>query len=190
MVLAVRTMISTFDIWVLMIVMVLLLAFWLTAIFLADRSQVLASGQSWRSARQGALADGVQAEGSLPGEQTAEVPGQAAPEPIGVAGRHAREGSVPEGDVPTRTDVPAQSGGRHAVPAQSAGQANEPVQPTASAQPTESAQPAGRHAMPAQRTGDADRAERSYAGPSSADEEETERPHPSRWHWIVTRGHH
>jgi hypothetical protein len=187
MVLAVRTTISTFDIWVLMVVMVALLAFWLTAIFLADRSQVLTSGQSWRKAEREGVTGNAWTAGSLPGEQPAEIPGEAVHEPIGVQGRHARpaaEEPGPEADSPTRPDLPARSTGRPGVP----GQRTRPARPGEPVRPGEPAQPTGRHALPAQRTGDADRAERGYAGPLPPDQDETGHRPPSRWRWILTRG--
>jgi hypothetical protein len=112
---AANTNASPAGIWAIVIVAVLALAFWLSAIFLADRSQVRASGRS-RAALSGAWVGA-----SVPGPRVAEAP---------------------QGEVPTRTDIPAQ--------------------PTA----------AGEHAMPRQRAGDADRAERSYAGRDTPDDEE------------------
>jgi hypothetical protein len=114
-----QTTVAPAGIWAIVIVAVLLLGFWLTAVMLADRSQVRAS-------------------------ERARMAG-AAREPIGPRGGHARGEEIPQGEVPTRADIPAQPG-----------------QPTA----------AGLPAMPRQRTGDADRAARSDAGRGVADDEE------------------
>jgi hypothetical protein len=70
----VNTTVSTAGIWAIVIVASLALAFWLIMIFLADRSQVRASG---------------------PGPSV----------------RGAWVGSVPQGEMPTRDDLPAQSYG-------------------------------------------------------------------------------
>jgi hypothetical protein len=106
---AVNTTVSTMGVWVIVVVASLALAFWLIMIFLADRSQVRASG----------------------------------PTPSGAwAVRRIVEESVPPGEAPTRTDLPAQPG------------------------------PAGAGDMPRQRTGEADRAARSYVGPDRPDEED------------------
>jgi hypothetical protein len=161
MVEAVRTTASTAGIWVIVVVAVGLLAFWLSAIFLADRSQVRASGRYRQNVAAGlASGEDERAGAGLSGEQAAAVPDAMVNEPAGVRGRPAREESVPEGDIPTRADLPVQPTGPHPVPAQLAGRDEMP------------AQPAGKHAMPAQRTGDTDRAERTYAGPSAPDEDE------------------
>lgn len=65
--------------------------------------------------------------------------------PYASGGRHERPGDATAGDAPTRPDLPVQQApGRDAVQ------------------------------MPAQRTGDSDRAERSFAGPGSQDDDEDE----------------
>jgi hypothetical protein len=172
MVEAVRTTASPAAIWMIVIVAVVALAAWLTAVVLADRYQVRTSGR-WRMTGEAELASGETqvaagnawaAEG-LAGEGTQEIPGDAAHEPVGARGRTASDGSVPEGEIPTRVDIPAQSAGSDAMPTQ-------PVQA-----PPPPAQPARQHTMPAQRSGDADRAERSYAGPPLEDDEQ-EQPGP------------
>lgn len=145
MVEAARTMASPAGIWAIVIVAVVTLAFWLVAITLADRSQVRASGRARVTTFTGAWAGE-----SVAGEQAAEIPEQAVPEPAGARGRHARDEPTPQGDAPTRADIPAQPG-------------EAPAQPAAEP---------GRHPMPTQRTGDADRAERSRAGQGTPDEEE------------------
>lgn len=157
---AARTTASPAAIWVIVIVAVVVLAAWLTAIMLADRYQARRSG-NWQATGEAEAASGEAevassggwAGGSLPGADAPEIPGEAVHEPIEAQGRHARDGSVPEGDIPTRVDLPAQSRGPDAMPA-------EPT--PARARP----QSAERPTMPAQRGGEADRAERSYAGPS------------------------
>ena len=144
MVEAARTTASTGATWAIVIVAVGVLAFWLIAVYLADRSQVRASGRGRTATYTGAWAGG-----SVAGEQAAEIPQEAVHEPIVTQGRHFRDEPVPHGEAPTRADIPAQPGEAPAKPA---------------------AEP-GRHAMPAQRTGDADRAERSRAGQGTPDEE-------------------
>jgi hypothetical protein len=151
MVEAARTMASPAAIWAIVIVAVVALAFWLVAIYLADRSQVRASGRA-RAATRPVYA-GSWATGSMADEQAGEIPEQAAPEqaapeqaapeqaasePAEARGRHVRDEPATEGETPTRVDIPAQ--------------------PAAGS---------GRHAMPAQRTGDADRPDHSGAGRSN-----------------------
>ena len=138
---AANTSASTAGIWAIVIVAVLALAFWLTAIILADRSQVRASGRA-----RPALT-GVWTGGSVAGAQAPEIPGEAVHEPIvvqetGTQGGQGGDEAVPPGEVPTRTDIPAQR--------------------------TEG----GQHAMPRQRAGDADRAARSYTARDTPDDEE------------------
>ena len=154
------------------VVAVVVLTAWLTAVMLADRYQVRTSGR-WRMAReveaapgetQAAAGDAWATEGPA-GEDRQEVLGAAAYEHAGTRGRTAGDGSVPEGEIPTRVDIPAQSAGPDAMP----------VQPAQA--PPPQAQPARPHTMPAQRSGDADRAERSYAGPPP-DEDEEGQPRP------------
>ena len=65
---AANTSASTAGIWAIVIVAVLALAFWLTAIILADRSQVRASGRA-RPALSGAWTGG-----SVAGAQAPEIP--------------------------------------------------------------------------------------------------------------------
>jgi hypothetical protein len=150
MVEAARTTASTGATWAIVIVAVSVLAFWLIAVYLADRSQVRASGRA-----RAATYTGAWAGGSVAGAQAAEIPEEAVHEPIVTPGRHVRDepvpqGPVPQGETPTRADIPAQPG-------------EAPAQPAAEP---------GRHAMPTQRTGDADRAERSRAGQGTPDEED------------------
>jgi hypothetical protein len=152
MVEASRTLLSTAGILGIVIVMTLLLAFWLAAIVLADRSQARASGRSRLPSGAGPALGGAWAGGSVAGARAPEIPGEAEHEPIvtpGAAsgaearGRHARD----EEAAATRTDMPAQpTPGRHERPA-----------------------------MPRQRGGEGDHAERSYAGQPPPDDEERDR---------------
>jgi len=109
-----QTTVSAGGIWTIVIVMVLLLAFWLAAITLADRSQVRASGRA-RRAGTGMGAGGLgaaQARESGPGPLAAEIPRQAARAPAGAPGGGADRGAgVPPGEAPTRVDLPAQRPG-------------------------------------------------------------------------------
>ena len=146
MVEAARTTASTGAIWAIVIVAVVALVFWLVAIYLADRSQVRASGRA--RATTWPVYAGPWARGSMADEEAGEIPEQAAPEPAApepaeARGRHVRDEPATEGETPTRVDIPAQ--------------------PAAGS---------GRHAMPAQRTGDADRAERSRAGQGTPEEDQ------------------
>ena len=124
---------TTGGIWAIIIVAVLALAFWLTAIVLADRSQVRASGRARLAGEIGPVPDGTWADRSVPGERAVEIPQQA-------------DEAVPQGEKPTRTDIPAQP----------------------AAHPAE----AGRPEMPRQRTGDTDQAARSRAVPDPAGDDE------------------
>lgn len=139
MVQAARTTATPAEIWVIVVVAVGLLAFWLAAIMLADRSQARASGPYPMLGEAGSMPDDALTAASTPGGQDA-----------GARGWPAEEEPVPEGDIPTRPDLPAQPSGQEAM----------------------AAQPGGRHAMPAQRSGDADRAERSYTSPTAPDEDD------------------
>jgi hypothetical protein len=103
-------------------VAVVALAFWLVAIYLADRSQVRASGRA--RAATWPVYVGQWAQGSMADEQAGEIPEQAAPEPTEARGRHVRDEPATEGETPTRVDIPAQpaaGSGRHAMPAQRTG---------------------------------------------------------------------
>jgi hypothetical protein len=138
---AANTTASTAGIWAIVIVAVCALAFWLTAVILADRSQVRASGRA-RPALTGAWTGG-----SVAGAQAPEIPGEAAHEPIvvqetGTRGGPGGDEAVPPGEVPTRTDIPAQRA------------------------------EGGQRAMPRQRAGDTDRAARSYTARDKPDDEE------------------
>jgi hypothetical protein len=109
-----NTTVSTAGIWAIVIVASLALAFWLIMIFLADRSQVRASGP-------GPSVRGAWVGGSVAGERAEQVPDEAVHEPIGTQGRQAQDESVPQGEMPTRDDLPAQP---HAMPRQRAGEAD------------------------------------------------------------------
>ncbi len=109
MVEAARTTATPAATWAIVIVAVVALAFWLTAIYLADRSQVRASGRAQAAAWPPYT--GPWARGSMPGEQAARIPEQAAREPA--------EAPAPPGEAPTRADIPAQPAagtGPHAMP--------------------------------------------------------------------------
>ena len=86
MVEAVQTTVSPTGIWAIVIVAVVLLAFWLTAITLADRSQVRASGRARMTGEIGPAPNGPWTDGSASDEQATQIPEEAAHEPIG---RHA-----------------------------------------------------------------------------------------------------
>jgi hypothetical protein len=148
MVEAARTMASTGAIWAIVIVAVVALAFWLVAIYLADRSQVRASGRA--RAATWPVYQGAWAGGSVAGAQDVEIPGQPVHEPIVTPGGHAADEHDAQGETPTRADIPAQPGAAAAQPAAGS----------------------GRHAMPTQRTGDADRAERSRTGQGTPEEDQ------------------
>jgi hypothetical protein len=159
MIAASQTTGTTGGIWAIVIVAVLALAFWLTAIVLADRSQVRASGRARLAGEIGPVPGGTWADRSVPGERAVEIPQQAAHEPTGAPvtaaggtggtgapGEHPADEAVPQAEKPTRTDIPAQS----------------------AAHPAE----AGRPEMPRQRTGDTDQAARSRAVPDPAGDDE------------------
>ena len=125
MVEAARTTASTGAIWAIVIVAVVALAFWLVAIYLADRSQVRASGRA--RAATWPVYPGSWASGSMADEQAGEIPEQAAPGPDEARGRHVRDEPATEGETPTRVDIPAQpaaGSGRHAMPTQRTGDAD------------------------------------------------------------------
>ena len=125
MVEAARTTASTGAIWAIVIVAVVALAFWLVAIYLADRSQVRASGRA--RAATWPVYPGPWASGSMADEQAGEIPEQPAPEPAEARGRHVRDEPAIEGETPTRVDIPAQpaaGSGRHAMPTQRTGDAD------------------------------------------------------------------
>lgn len=152
MVEASQTSVSPAGIWAIVIVMVLVLAFWLTAIALADRSQARASGRARLASDTVPTLGGAWAGGSVAGARAPEIPEEAVHEPILAAGdasgaeargRHAKDDEA----ATTRADVPAQrTPGRHERPA-----------------------------MPRQRSGEGDRAGRSYAGQATPDDEERDR---------------
>ena len=102
---------TTGGIWAIIVVAVLALAFWLTAIVLADRSQVRASGRARLAGDVAPLPGGAWARGSVPGEVAADE-------------------AVPPGEEPTRADIPAQPGahpaeaGQHKMPRQRTGDAD------------------------------------------------------------------
>jgi hypothetical protein len=144
---------TTAGIWVIVVVMTLLLAFWLSAIVLADRSQARASGRARLPG--GALPgpSGTWVGGSVAGERAPEIAHEAAHEPIrtGAAETEAAgdDEAFRQAEMPTRADIPAQASG----PREGAG--------------------AGRATeMPRQRGGEGDRAARSDTRPGTPDDEE------------------
>ena len=161
MVQASQTTVSAAGLWTIVVVMTILLAFWLSAIALADRSQARASGRARLAGDTGPALRGARAGGSVAGAQAPEISDEPAHEPVmagaadtpgtGARGGHATGDAVPRGepraDMPTRGGMPAQqTAGRHERPA-----------------------------MPRQRSGEADRAERSYAGQATPDDGERDR---------------
>jgi hypothetical protein len=90
MVEAARTTASTGATWAIVIVSVSVLAFWLVAIFLADRSQVRASGRARAATWPAYAGPSARGEGETP--TRADIPAQAAPgsaQPGAAAGRPA-----------------------------------------------------------------------------------------------------
>jgi hypothetical protein len=165
---AVRTSTSTFGIWAIIVVAVIVLAVWLVGVSVADNLQARESRRWWQrvhgSEPEPAIGSAVVSE--VPGQRrgdeavTEPIPAQrSAPEPVAVQARHAlltqptldgagdfrRDAAEADWrtDAPTRPDLPAQAG------------------------------PRGRHAMPTQRTGDTDRAERSLTGPDAVGQDDS-----------------
>src|ERR1700722_11099547 len=102
MVEAARTTASTGAIWAIVVVAVVALAFWLVAIYLADLSQVRASGRA--RAATWTVSAGPWAGGSMADERAGEIPEQAAPEPAApepaeAGGRHVRDEPATEGET-------------------------------------------------------------------------------------------
>jgi len=94
MVEAANTTGSTAGIWAIVIVAVVALVTWLTAIMLADRSQVRASGPRvpGESRPAGSSVSGTEGRwvgGSVGGARAPEIPGEAEHEPIETPGQHA-----------------------------------------------------------------------------------------------------
>lgn len=122
MVEALRTSASPAAIWAIVVVAVVALAFWLTAIVVADAQQA-------RDSRRRRMLG-------------------AAREPVGAQGLHAPPWEVPQGDIPTRVDLPAQPRADH-----------RPAQSGTAGAPASEAGGLTRADMPAQRAADADRAQ-------------------------------
>jgi hypothetical protein len=164
---AVRTSTSTFGIWAIIVVAVIVLAVWLVGVSVADNIQARESRRWWQrvhgSEPEPAIGSAVVSE--VPGQRRGDeavaepIPAQpSAPEPVAAqarqvlptqptldgAGDFRRDAAEADWrtDAPTRPDLPAQAG------------------------------PSGWHAVPTQRTGDTDRAERSLAGPDAADQDD------------------
>jgi hypothetical protein len=166
---AVHTSTSTFGLWAIIVVAVIVLAVWLVGVSVADNIQARESRRWWQRVH------GSEPEPAIGSAVVSEVPGQrrgdeAVTEPI------AAQPSTPEPE-------PVAAQARHALPTQptldgagdfrrDAAEADWRTEaPTRADLPAQAA-PTGRHALPAQRTGDADRAERSLAGPDAARGEE------------------
>jgi hypothetical protein len=156
---AVQTIASTAEIWAMVVVVVIVLVFMISAPLMADLMQHRENERARRDAALGRprvpAPRGRYPSGQYPGELPRQRPagealagagGRQSKAQQNEAGRHRRAPTVSEGEAPTRPDLPAQS----AQSAQSA---------------------AGRHEMPRQRAGEADRAGRSYAGQDGPDED-------------------
>jgi hypothetical protein len=172
MVEAVQTSTSTFGIWAIVVVAVVVLAVWLVGISVADNIQTKES-RRWRQLRDSEPEPAmVSPEAALDRAGSSTVPGQ----------RRGDEGGAERAAAGQKA---AAARGRHAKPAldgagdfrRDAAEAHwrteAPTRPDLPAQTAST----GRHAMPAQRTGDTDRAERSLAGPdpASTDDDSSQR---------------
>ena len=165
MVEAVRTTASTFEIWAIVVVAVVVLAIWLVGISVADNIQARESRRWWQRLHgpQSGLGSPESALGSV---GSSAVPGQR---------RGDEQGGEPAAPAPEPESESAAARGRHARPtidgagdfrrdaAEADWRTEAPTRPDLPAQGA----PTGRHAMPAQRSGEADRAERSLAGPDA-----------------------
>jgi hypothetical protein len=123
MVEASNTTVGPADIWAIVIVMVLLLAFWLSAIALADRSQVRASGRARLGQGRTGLV-GAWTGGSVPGVQDPEIADEPFHEPI---------------ENRDQPDRPA--AGQHEVPRQRSGDADRAARSHAGPAPPDEAGP-------------------------------------------------
>jgi len=162
MVEAVRTTASTFAIWAIVVVAVIVLAAWLVGVYVADgyqtrlsrlRRRMDAPGPALSGAGVPAQAGQAAAAASIPGQRRdAGQPAQE-PQPESVAarqGRPARDLAQTDfrRDGPL-TEVEAELGKAAPTRSQRPAQADAPTRPD----------------LPAQRSGDADRAEPAMAGP-------------------------
>jgi hypothetical protein len=165
---AVRTSTSTFGIWAIIVVAVIVLAVWLVGVSVADNIQARESRRWWLRVHgsEPAPAIGSAVVSEVPGQRRGDeavaeaIPAQPEPEPETVAAQ-ARQA------LPTQPTLDGAGDFRRDA-AEADWRTEAPTRPDLPAQ----AAPTGRHALPAQRTGDADRAERSLAGPDSARGEE------------------
>jgi hypothetical protein len=123
MVEASNTTVAPAGIWAIVIVMVLLLAFWLSAIALADRSQARASGRVRLGQGRTGLV-GAWTGGSVPGVQDPEIPGEPFHEPI-----------------ETRDEPDRPAAGPHGVPRQRSGDADRAARSHAGQAPADEAEP-------------------------------------------------
>jgi hypothetical protein len=189
---AVRTSTSTFGIWAIIVVAVIVLAVWLVGVSVADNIQTRESRRWWQRLHgsEPETAMGSAGVSEVPGQRHADqqVAGQSAMGQQAVPGQQAVAGheAVTE-PIPAQPSAPAPETlavpGRHVRPTQptldGAGdfrrdaaeadwRTDAPTRPDLPAQ----AGTTGRHALPTQRTGDTDRAERSLAGPDAAREDD------------------
>jgi hypothetical protein len=166
---AVRTSTSTFGIWAIIVVAVIVLAVWLVGISIADNIQIRESRRWWQRVH------GSEPEQAMGSAVVSEVPGQrrgdeAVTEPI------PAQPSAPEREMVAaraRPALPTQptldgAGDFRRDAAEADWRTDAPTRPDLPAQ----AGPSGWHAMPTQRTGDTDRAERSLAGPEAAGQDD------------------
>jgi hypothetical protein len=187
MVEAVRTTASTFSIWAIVAVAMVVLAVWLVGVYVADGQQTRLSRMRRRMDPPGPVLSeaGVSAAApSIPGQRRDAGQPEAAPEPASASasetgaarGKHARPAEyyaaadyyatadykaaekTPAGNAQTSSRA---AGGTGTGGTGTGGQADAPTRPDLPAQSAAT----GRHAMPTQRSGDTDRAERTYAGP-------------------------
>jgi hypothetical protein len=199
---AVRTSTSTFGIWAIVVVAVVVLAIWLVGISVADNIQTRESRRWWQRLHGPEPVLGSP-EPALGGPGSSAVPGQrrgdedgterTADSPDASASQEAatsHEAGTPSipGQAPAPETDPAPESepgtaaarGRHAKPAldgagdfrRDAAEADWRTEAPTRPDLPAQAGPSGRHAMPAQRTGDTDRAERSVTGPDPAGTED------------------
>jgi hypothetical protein len=201
MVEAVRTTQSTFGIWVIVAVAMIVLAIWLVGIYIADSYQTRLSRQRRMGAPGPALGGAGGPASAIPGQRREAGQPEPAPEPepgpepelasdtVAARGRHARPGTdyyaaadyYATADYKAAEKPPAghpETRPRGVGDPETGSQADAPTRPDLPAQ----AGPTGRHAMPAQRSGDSDRAERTYAGPDAnrEDDEDGQDGHDQR----------
>lgn len=114
MVEAAKTTASAAGIWAIVIVAVVALAAWLTAIMLADRSQVRASGPQVRG-QSALIGSGAWGGGSVPGARAPNIPEEAT-----IQADPGAEAAHGQASGP----VQATGTGQHAMPRQRTGEAD------------------------------------------------------------------